>query len=108
MQAFGARLEDYTDRAASVAAVFGGVVIFQKAEFLDRLRIGIKHDLVARGPIVDAAIEQVSYGVPAASGHADAPKPFGEPPLLVPYVPMSSAMGMTPGWVRPDLEYCVR
>ena len=52
MRGICARLEHHADRATSVAAVFGGVVIFHEAELFHGLGIRIKNNLVAGHSIV--------------------------------------------------------
>ena len=42
-----------------------------EAEFLYRLRVGIKYNLIARGPIVETSIEQVGHSVAATTCDAD-------------------------------------
>src|SRR5215469_13706632 len=70
MQGVCARLEHYADRAAAVSAIFGGVIVLQKAKFLHRLGIGVEDNLIASYPVVEPAIEQVGYRVPSSSGDA--------------------------------------
>jgi hypothetical protein len=67
----GTGLGHYTDDAAAVASVFGGVVAGQKAEFGDRIGIGIQKLTVIQQIIVEPTVEKVRNRISASAGDAE-------------------------------------